>query len=160
MISPEIWEAINRVIPGYGRRDIKVEKGKQSRIDCTAVSSNIHEPTDASLLWDSARVITKDSLEEIILLAEKIIDQTVRRVINNEAVPSTEKIVSVFEPHTDIIKKDKRVVFYGHRICLIGGSSNLITDSLILGGNPADSDLTGQMLDRHKAKRYIWILSQ
>jgi IS5 family transposase len=58
MVSPETWEAINRVIVGYSR-DIKVEKGKQSRIDCTVVSSNIHEPTDATLLWDSIRVISK-----------------------------------------------------------------------------------------------------
>jgi IS5 family transposase len=184
MISPETWEAINRVIVDYGR-DIKVEKGKQSRIDCTVVSSNIHEPTDSSLLWDSVRVITrilgkikenfkgikisytdhtkrakrrmlgimnakndkdrkklyqdilkithetvaygkkaitllddpalvstsffdpaqdvKETLEEIILLTEKVIDQTIRRVINKESVPATEKIVSIFEPHTDII---------------------------------------------------------
>jgi len=28
--------------------------------------------------------------------------------------------------------------------------SNLITDCLILDGNPADTDLTDKMLDRHK----------
>jgi IS5 family transposase len=71
-------------------------------------------------------------------------------VIHGESVPASEKIVSIFEPHTDIIVKDRRDTFYGHKICLTGGKSNLITDCLILDGNPADTELTGQMLDRHK----------
>ena len=73
-----------------------------------------------------------------------------RRIIHGESVPASEKIVSIFEPHTDIIKKDRRETFYGHKVCLSGGASNLITDCLILDGNPADTDLTIQMLDRHK----------
>ena len=84
------------------------------------------------------------------MLTGKVIDQTTRRVINGESVSAPEKIVSIFEPHTDIIKKDRRDTFYGHKICLSGGASNLITDCMILDGNPADADLTVQMLDRHK----------
>ena len=90
-----------------------------------------------------------DELKEILGLTQKVIDQTTRRVIHDESVPASEKIVSIFEPHTDIIRKDRRDTFYGHKVCLSGGASNLITDCLILDGNPADSDLTGQMLDRH-----------
>ena len=36
-----------------------IEKGKQVRIDCTVVASNIHEPKDSSLLWDCVRVLTR-----------------------------------------------------------------------------------------------------
>lgn len=39
---------------------------------------------------------------------------------------------------------------FGHKICVTGGSSNLILDCLIVDGNPADSSLTDQMLDRQK----------
>ena len=229
-ISPSTWESINRLAVAYGD-DKKIEKGKEARIDCTVVCSNIHDPSDSSLLWDSVRVLTKtlkkmkeelgisltftdhrrrakrrmlgvlnakskkarvkpykdllkvtektigysksaasilDScafitdpakmvlaiaiekdLEEIIPLAEKVIEQTARRVIDGEQVPSTEKVVSIFEPHTDIIKKDRRETFYGHKVCLTGGPSNLISDCLIVEGNPADSTLTVEMLDRH-----------
>jgi IS5 family transposase len=91
-----------------------------------------------------------NELKNLLLLVEKVIDQTTRRVIHGEAVDASEKIVSIFEPHTDIIKKDNRDIYYGHKVCLSGGASNLITDCMILDGNPADSDLTGQMLDRHK----------
>ena len=91
-----------------------------------------------------------EELKEVIQLTYRVIDQTTRRVILGESVPSSDKIVSIFEPHTDIIVKDRRDTFYGHKICLTGGASNLITDCLILDGNPADVQLTDQMFDRHK----------
>ncbi len=228
-LSPETWESINRLLGAYGE-DKDIEKGKEARIDCTVVCSNIHEPTDSSLLWDSTRVLTrilnkmkeglvadilftdhtrrakrrslqilnakskkarvkpyKDLLkitgktvsysksaaavlesygftdtrdmalavamlkdfEELIPLAEKVIDQTTRRILHDEKVPAQEKIFSIFEPHTDIIIKDRRDEYYGHKVCLTGGSSNFISDCLIVDGNPADSTLTCQMLDRH-----------
>jgi IS5 family transposase len=230
-ISSETWESINRILVAYGQ-DKEIEKGKEARTDCTVVSSNIHDPTDSRLLWDSVRVLTRmlgrinerlddlhipfsdhtkrakrrmlgvmnaknkkarkkpymdllkvthrtvnyarkavsmlesfpfkyssltetaqsmaEELKEIIHLAHRVIEQTTRRVIHGESVPASEKVVSIFEPHTDIIVKDRRDTFYGHKICLTGGKSNLITDCLILDGNPADTELTGQMLDRHK----------
>jgi len=230
-ISPETWENIQHVLIAYAE-DKKVERGRQSRIDCTVVESNIHEPSDSTLLWDCVRVLTRklmqirerfdevkvpftdhrrrakrrmlgimhakakkvrkqryvdlvkvtdktlgyaqtavaeltsasfsdpmkmiaaqgiaEYLKQIIPLAQGVIDQTRRRVLNDEQVPSSEKIVSIFEPHTDIIKKDRRDIFYGHKVCLSGGPSNLITDCLIVKGNPADTALTTEMLDRHE----------
>jgi IS5 family transposase len=56
----------------------------------------------------------------------------------------------LFEPHTDIIIKDRREIFYGHKVCLTGGGSNLIIDGFITKGNPADSTLTETMLERQK----------
>ena len=57
-ILPETLEDINRLLVAYGQ-DKKIEKGKESRIDCTVVSSNIHDPKDSDLLWDSVRVLTR-----------------------------------------------------------------------------------------------------
>jgi IS5 family transposase len=91
-----------------------------------------------------------EELKEVIRLTQSVIEQTTRRVIHDEPVPACEKIVSIFEPHTDIIVKDRRDTFYGHKVCLTGGGSNLITDCWILEGNPADTALTDQMLERHK----------
>jgi IS5 family transposase len=114
------------------------------------VLSLLESPAFESIyLFDTAQNMA-DELREILGLTQKVIDQTTRRVIHGESVPAYDKIVSIFEPHTDIIVKDRRDTFYGHKVCLSGGPSNLITDCLILEGNPADSDLTGQMLDRHK----------
>jgi IS5 family transposase len=229
-ITPETWEAINRVLTSYGAAN-KIEKGREIRIDCTVVSSNIHEPSDSSLLWDCVRVLTRtlcqvnelfnlgvvftnhtkrakrrmlgvlnaknkkirkqqyqdlltvtkktlnyaesavalldapslrqpsqmlsaqsvsEDIKHLIELTKKVIHQTVRRVIDGETVPASEKIVSIFEPHTDIIVKDRRETYYGHKVCLSGGASNLITDCLIVEGNPSDSSLSTLMLDRQK----------
>jgi len=83
-------------------------------------------------------------------LARKVYDQTVRRVVQGERVPADQKVVSIFEEHTDIIIKDRRDTYYGHKICLTGGASNLILDCVILEGNPADSQLVETMLDRQE----------
>jgi IS5 family transposase len=83
-------------------------------------------------------------------LARQVYDQTYRRVIQGESVPADQKVLSIFEDHTDIIIKDRRENHYGHKICLTGGASNLILDCVILEGNPADTELVEQMLDRQQ----------
>jgi IS5 family transposase len=90
-------------------------------------------------------------IEDIMVGALGVINQTYRRVINGEKVPAQEKIVSLFEPHTDIIVKDRREALYGHKVCLTAGVSCLITDCVVLEGNPADSSLVNESLERHKA---------
>ena len=84
-------------------------------------------------------------------LIERIINQTDRRVLRGEQVPASEKIVSLFEPHADIIVKGSRDVEYGHKINLTTGRSGLILDLVIESGNPADSERFLPMLDRHIA---------
>lgn len=225
-ISAATWQMINTDLVAHAKAE-NIEKGRKVRIDCTCVESNIHHPTDSSLLWDAVRVLTRlmescqnagvrvpgshnhcrvakrrmmsiinsknekqrkaayadllkaadkvtgyarRTIEAIeaspgldisvaamsfeihhyVQLAEKVINQTKRRVMDGEKVDASEKVVSIFEPHTDIIVKDRRDTYYGHKICLTGGASNLILDCLVLDGNPADSDLTIPMLERQK----------
>ena len=84
-------------------------------------------------------------------LIERIIAQTERRVLRGEEVAANEKIVSLFEPHTDIIVKGGREVEYGHKLNLTTGRSGLILDLVIEAGNPADSERFLPMLERHIA---------
>ena len=91
----------------------------------------------------------RSALEEFTPLAKGIIDQSTRRVLNGESVPAKEKIVSIFEPHTDIIVKGQREVVYGHKIFLSTGKSNLILDCAVEKGNPADSEQFMPALKRH-----------
>jgi len=228
-VRAETWEAINSKLVLYAAAH-GVEAGVKVRTDCTVVESNIHEPTDSSLLWDSVRVLvrlmdeakedfgvsftdhsrrakrralgilnaksneqrtplyrdlltvaekTVSSAERIaseldkseafgmldllragalaqqirhyVTLAKRVIDQTERRVLNGESVPAQEKIVSIFEPHTDIIVKDRRETLYGHKICLTSGASGLVTDVVVEEGNPADSTLAVRMVERQRA---------
>ena len=87
-------------------------------------------------------------ISDFIALAERVIDQTERRVLHGEKVPAGEKVLSIFEPHSDIIIKKDREIEYGHKICLTTGASSLILDCRILEGNPADTDLAVPMIKR------------
>ena len=233
-IKEETWEAILHEITGYAMRE-KIETGRVVRVDSTAVETDIHHPTDSTLLADGIRIITrwltegkellptpsyrfsdhlrvvkkrvmtilnarKDTvrinayrdllhyaglvkeyakaaipelavhegqtpadtfagrelarkLERAVGLLTKAIDQTDRREFKNEKVPASEKIVSFFEDHTDIIVKGKRDIEYGHKVFLSGGTSTMIIGCLILRGNPADTDQYQDLLEHHK-KQY------
>ena len=230
-LSAQTLEAINsKHILSHAEKE-KVEAGREVRIDCTVVESDIHHPSDSSLLWDGVRVLTRllkdaknlgvsgvhfhdhtrrakrrmlgvlnskgvkarkekyadlikvaektagygenalprlkihrsSSLEEMVKqmrisneiehylpLCRRVISQARRRILEGEKVPAQEKLLSIFETHTDIIIKDRRDTHFGHKVCLTGGKSNLILDCKILEGNPADSDLTENMLLRQK----------
>ena len=84
-------------------------------------------------------------------LIETIVSQTERRVLRGETVPAQEKVVSLFEPHADIIVKGGRDTQYGHKLNLVAGRSGLILDLVIESGNPADAERFLPMLERHIA---------
>jgi transposase, IS5 family len=222
-VRPETLEQINRLLLGVAKTK-GVERGRKVRIDATVVETNIHAPTDSSLLYDGVRVMTrllgeaqevsgfsawsdhtrrakrrmlgvqnarteakrlqayrdllkmarktvgygeaaqealgrvagaaaaklKDEVEEVVLWLWAVIDQTERRVLRGKTVPAGEKVVSLFETHTDIVVKDRRDTQYGHKVTLAGGASGLILDVVVERGNPADSTRALPMLRRQK----------
>ncbi len=82
-------------------------------------------------------------------LIQRVIEQTRRRVFAGEQVAAHEKILSLFEAHTDIIVKGSREIQYGHKLNLTSGRSGLILDVVIEDGNPADSERFLPMVERH-----------
>lgn len=231
-LKEETWEQVNQLVTGYAQEE-GFEKGQKVRIDSTGVESNIHYPTDATLLQDGIRVITRllrdgyqlvpkpaygfsdhtrvvkrrvlkikntkkpeerqqaykdllqiaetvrryglaailaleiypgegeqvifignltEELKRAIGLFDRIMDQTRRRVLYGEKVPASEKVVSFFEDHTDIIEKGQRETVYGHKVFLTGGKSGLILDCMVVSGNPADTDLFIPLLERQGHK--------
>jgi IS5 family transposase len=230
-ITEETWEAIHRDVLEYAARE-NIEKGRTIRVDATAVETDIHHPTDSTLLADGVRIITrwltegkeltsqphyqfsdhqrvvkkrvmtilnakKDEVRQkayrdllhyaglvkgyaesaipeltdyegrtleytftgrelarrlirAIRILGKVIDQTERRVLKGESVPASEKIVSFFEDHTDIIVNGRRDTEYGHKVFLSGGASTMILGCLIVRGNPAGSDQYQSLLSQHE----------
>ncbi len=224
-IRAQTLEAINRILLASAAAK-GIEKGRKVRIDCTVVQSNIHHPTDSSLLCDSIRVLgrltqrakeisgvvvsdhrrrakkralgilnartkrqrvrlyrdllkvaakTVGDAERIrieldrlpsaspleamalaaelghyIALARQVIMQTQRRVLDGQSLGPQDKIVSIFEPHTDIIIKDRRETLFGHKVTITGGASGLLTDLVIEQGNPADATLAEKMISRQR----------
>jgi IS5 family transposase len=94
------------------------------------------------------------ALEHFIDLVTKVCSQTFRRVFVGESVAPAEKIVSIFEPHTDIIIKDRRGTKYGHKVFLTVGTSGLVLDFKVLRGNPNDVTQAEPMIaaleDKHE----------
>jgi hypothetical protein len=84
-------------------------------------------------------------------LIARVLEHSEHRVLHRQAVPAGEKLVSLFEPHADIIVNGARDVQYGHKLNLVTGKSGLILDFVIESGNPADAKRFLPMLDRHIA---------
>lgn len=103
---------------------------------------------DALPLNDPIACAFAAELGHFVALGRRVVDQTWRRVFQGEKVPAKDKVVSIFEPHTDIIIKDRRDVLYGHKLCLTAGASSLVIDLVIEDGNPADSTLVERTVDR------------
>jgi IS5 family transposase len=90
--------------------------------------------------------------EHFLPLIEQVIDQTVRRVIDGEKVPAMEKIVSLFEPHTDIIRRGKKgkPVEFGHKVWFDEVDGGIVSHYRILEGNPKDEGQWALSLKRHR----------
>lgn len=91
------------------------------------------------------------TLETFLPRAEQVVDQTTRRILQGEQVPASEKIVSLFEEHTDIIcrGKESHPVEYGHKIWLNEVEGGLVSHYRILEGNPRDADQWKPSLKAH-----------
>ncbi len=226
-IKASTLEQINRIIIEVANA-AGIERGRKVRIDSTVSETNIHPPSDSSLLFDCVRVLTRfmtafrelgvqiefsnrrrrakrrwiaiarargkrqrrklyrnlvnaveevftaaiaatgaartheagsfkeamelealiGELEHYLPLTARVLDQTRRRVFDEETVPASEKLVSIFEEHTDIIVKAPRETQFGHKVTLTGGASSMILDCVISQGNPADSSLACTMIER------------
>ena len=93
------------------------------------------------LLVDIENADYAEELRDTVEVIEKVYEAAFRREILGESVPSSEKIFSIHEKHTDIIVKGSRAVKFGHKVNLAIGKSNLILDCIIPDGNPKDTDL-------------------
>ena len=90
-------------------------------------------------------------LTTFIPRAQQVIEQATRRVLQGEPVPAAEKIVSIFEAHTDIIcrGKEARPVEYGHKLWLNEVEGGLVSHYRILDGNPSDEQQWKPSLKAH-----------
>ncbi|MDQ3004146.1 MAG: ISNCY family transposase [Chloroflexota bacterium] len=91
------------------------------------------------------------SITHFVPLAKQVIQQATRRVLQGEQVPASEKIVSLFEEHTDIIRrgKESHPVEYGHKIWLNEVEGGLVSDYRVLEGNPSDEQQWKPSLKAH-----------
>ena len=236
LVQPETLQQFNQRLTELAARR-KVTKGRKLRTDGTVVETNIHHPSDSSLLADSVRILGRtlrrakevlkqktdirqevfrnrirsvrrlarqvgeamrksgetareqglqayrklvkatqqtieqaqqvlpalqamtgpqadrltEVLETFIPRAEQVVSQTVRRVFQGEKVPAGEKIVSLFEPHSAIIRRNKarKPTEYGHKVWLDEVDGGIVTRWQVLEGNPNDDQQWLPSLEHH-----------
>lgn len=235
-LTPATLRAVNELVV-KAAVDLGLEDGTKLRVDTTVVQTDIHHPTDNTLLWDVVRVLTRllgrlgelvgrrikgfrnrtraarrrmqaiqrmsatqrqrqqtskyrellgiaeqvvacarsalkdrhnargkdlvcdlaiaglhNEIDHYCGLADRVIDQARRRVIEGEQVPNAEKVYSIFEPHTDLIKRGKvrTPMEFGHKIFLAESAKGLITQYQVLKGNPSDEQHVGRSMGHHR----------
>ncbi|HEV2122313.1 MAG TPA: ISNCY family transposase [Chloroflexota bacterium] len=91
-------------------------------------------------------------LEQVIPRVEQVLVQTTRRVVLGATVPADDKLVSLFEPHTAIIRKGKtgHPVEFGRVVWLDEVEGGIISRYAVLQGNPNDADQLRPSLDHHR----------
>ena len=234
-IQPETWKKVNESLGCYAVHEELID-GERLRMDTTAVETNIHWPTDSSLLWDTYRAMARsierarelnpqavgdrrlqtkkakrlhtkiarraskrpgseealkpfyERLIELTVnicewgeevrgnlekgcrkdgdiaqaiandiahcyrLGLRVIDQASRRVLDGEQVPNDEKVFSIFEPHTELLKRGKaaKPIEYGHMVQIQQVESKFITDYEVFENKPIEHELLKEALASHK----------
>jgi IS5 family transposase len=94
----------------------------------------------------------RTQLTTLLPRVAQVIDQATRRVLQDDPVPAPDKLVSLFEAHADVLVKDRRATYYGHKIFLTTGRSGLILDCAIPKGNPGDVTWAVPLVRRHRRR--------
>jgi len=237
VIGPEVIRDLHERLVAMAQEH-GVVKGRKLRVDTTVVESNIHYPTDSSLLGDGARVLTRtmkkiekkagglkqklrdrmrtvkkrviaialatrqvgpqreerqrQQYAELLTVTRRILNQAkgvlqeveqlthprrrrlesltgeletmvgrVRQVVQQTRdrvfqgiTHSTGKIVSVFEPHTEIIRKGKanKPTEFGKLLEVQEAENQIITDYRVFAERPSDQQLLVPAVQEHKRR--------
>jgi IS5 family transposase len=102
-------------------------------------------------------------LEVFLPRVEQVVRQAYRRVIAGESVPAPEKVVSLFEPHTQILKQGKpgRDVEFGRKVWLEEVEGGILSGYQILAEAGQDHACLPTSLERHRERfgRAPWLLT-
>jgi IS5 family transposase len=93
-------------------------------------------------------------LEQLEPLVERVIQQTERRVLDGQKVPASEKVLSLFEPHTTLLRRGKvrQPTEFGRKVLIDEVDGGLVTRYAILSGNPPDAPEFPASLAHHQER--------
>ena len=239
LIRNDTWKSVNRCLAEYAVQSELID-GDRLRLDTTAVETNVHWPTDSSLLWDVYRTLDRlirqareidpegvgtrrlqarrakrlqqkisrkaankgrsaqqlkslylqlipmvedlfgwarsvrkelaksrrltsvmdvamaaaivEQIDHYMELGQRVVDQARRRVLQGERVPNEEKLFSIFEPHTELLKRGKagKDIEFGHMIQIQQVDGKFIADYDVFDERPIEYELLESVLENHK----------
>ncbi len=93
-----------------------------------------------------------EQIDQYLELGVRVLDQTRRRVLEGERVSNDEKVFSIFEPHTELLKRGKagKEIEFGHMIHLQQVTGKFITDYRVFRKRPVEYQLLGSALEGHR----------
>ena len=93
-----------------------------------------------------------EQIDRYIVLGQRVVDQARRRVLEGERVPNVEKLFSIFESHTELLKRGKagKDIEFGHMIQLQQVDGKFITDYEVFDKRPVEYELLESVLESHK----------
>ena len=95
-----------------------------------------------------------EQFDHFLPLIHQAIDQAVRRVLDGEVVPAKDKMVSLFEPHTQIIRRHKagKAVEFGRKLWLEEVDGGLVSGYRVLAEAGQDYPYLADSLAAHQRR--------
>lgn len=138
---------------GKNKQERIISAAKKYLNKAGALSKKLKEGLASFPLNDMEDVALNISLEHFIKLLDKHIDLVERRIVKGEVIPHQEKMFSIFETYTEMIKKGKMHpnVELGKKLLITTDQYGLIIDYVLMEGEQ-DRDKTISLADRIMAK--------
>jgi len=101
---------------------------------------------------NAAMVAVALELKAYLPSMKKIVATARRAQIEGETVPASDRVFSLFEQHTELIKRGRREkpVEFGHKVLLCQTVEKFITDYEVYEKQLADCELTESVIQRHE----------
>jgi transposase, IS5 family len=136
-------QGTNRVKPGYQNLlDLARDLLGRARQLLQALSFSVDK---AGIVLDPVNnVPTPEALLlHYVILTNKVCDNARRRVLQGETLANDEKIFSIFEPHTELIKRGKQPnpIQFGHNVLVVEDAVGFVVDYGVVGNGVLDQDL-------------------
>jgi hypothetical protein len=85
----------------------------------------------------------EEEILHYVILTEIVCDNARRRVLRGETLANEDKIFSIFEPHTELIKRGKQPnpIQFGHNVLVIEDGAGFVVDYRVVDKGVLDQDL-------------------
>lgn len=93
-------------------------------------------------------------LTEFMMITEHIKALADRRVLKGEVINADEKTYSIFEPHTELVKRGKKPypIEFGRRVFVLEDKERFIVDAFVMEHRQTDDKIVIPVVDRMKAR--------
>jgi hypothetical protein len=84
-----------------------------------------------------------NTLQAFIVRTERVADTATRRVIRGESVPNSDKLFSIFEPHTQLYKRGKagQPLQFGRQVLVFEDAVGFIVRGVLMDRDESDKDV-------------------